>query len=227
MSSRAEAALVKTPKPRRRSTAVHRGRIKKAIKKEMAAFWQTKLEQQKAPAVYVPEEIIPVDAEATHYAANMRPRILFKWAERAADVVTDYYGEFGPLVGVFPVFVYRGSSGIAAATALSQALVRLYDNFQFGMVMVRKEGEQSHGMQMEVYNRKMMEDAKIPSFVFVDDFIASGSTFHACIEPIEQRCEDQYPFQNVTFDAGKVRILLTGPDGTFCRITEKDDHYML
>lgn len=121
----------------------------------------------------------------SHYSLAQKPKELLKWAEAIA--VDIYVREIR-----YPVLVYRGMSGISAATALSLQLHIL--GIQHGMVYVRKENEDSHGDEIE---REPFENDN-PTFIFVDDFISSGDTKSKCLRKIMVNC--WFPENKTQFD---------------------------
>ena len=119
-----------------------------------------------------------------HYSHAQTPLALTKWSRAMAKVLTKHYNKGS----VIPVFVYTGLSGIATATALMMALSAQKDGIVFGMMYVRKDGEDSHGQKIEV---NMSENTNLDihdikqydknhEFVFVDDFICKGETLVRC-----------------------------------------------
>lgn len=108
----------------------------------------------------------------SHYSLAQKPKQLLKWAENIA--IDIYLREIQ-----YPVLVYRGMSGISAATALSLQLHIL--GIDHGMVYVRKDEEQSHGRLIE---REPFNNDYDPTFIFVDDFVSSGATKLDCIRKI-------------------------------------------
>lgn len=75
------------------------------------------------------------------------------------------------------VFVVRGSSGIGVANAL-----RMLDlNLKF--VMVRKPEEKAHGTPVEVITQSSLDFSE---YIFLDDFIQTGSTKRAVQEAIPE-----------------------------------------
>lgn len=117
-----------------------------------------------------------------HYSNALNPQMLSEWANRAAAFLVDQWSQHNR-GRELPVLCYRGMSGIASATALSVALATNHPRFSFGMLYLRKSGEQSHGNCCHYntigegsnadYTRKQWH------FVFVDDFICDGGTLEA------------------------------------------------
>jgi orotate phosphoribosyltransferase len=76
-----------------------------------------------------------------------------------------------------PILCYSGMSGVAAATALSLALLELNPKFKFRMAYVRKKGEDSHGNSVEHDLEDHTDTEWEKTFlVFVDDFVSSGAS---------------------------------------------------
>ena len=73
----------------------------------------------------------------------------------------------------WPLLCCMGSSGLAITTATALRLDA--EDYKFGVMYVRKEGEKSHGNRVEWGNVVGM-DMKDAQAVFVDDFISSGTT---------------------------------------------------
>lgn len=125
----------------------------------------------------------------SHYSLAQKPKDLLKWAEAIA--IDIYVREIK-----YPVLVYRGMSGISAATALSLQLHIL--GVEHGMVYIRKENEKSHGNDVEKeIDRSKHHDFK---FIFVDDFVASGETKRECINKIIDEVCSWWPKGKVEFD---------------------------
>lgn len=117
---------------------------------------------------------------STHYSLGLSPAILDQWATSAAKSILTYIGSIG---SSHVVLCYAGMSGTSHAVALSLALNRLYGtSITIGMVYVRKQYEKSYGRPVEFSNVK--EDA---TFIFVDDFIDTGSTFNTVSTGLSKR----------------------------------------
>jgi hypothetical protein len=120
----------------------------------------------------------------THYSSALSPSQLISWAQVAATEIMED-SKFN--VGVYPVFVFSGLSGIAASTALSLELVRQESwKNKFGLIYVRKDGECSHGGDIESSTvfpagyKKYGRSKFKPYPIFVDDFIDTGTTLKHC-----------------------------------------------
>lgn len=87
-----------------------------------------------------------------------------------AGIITSAYRN---LQGIeFDTFVCRGISGILVAPLLARAMSR---NF----LIVRKPNEYSHSWSE-------VEGTFGHRWVFLDDFISGGTTFHACRDAVER-----------------------------------------
>jgi adenine/guanine phosphoribosyltransferase-like PRPP-binding protein len=105
----------------------------------------------------------------SHYSLSLSPAELGNAAYRMADEVISLLAAHE-----VPILIYRGMSGVAAATALSLALHAR--GRACGMIYVRKPNEYCHGR--EDYERALpaLGMDKVPVMVFVDDFCSSGRT---------------------------------------------------
>lgn len=112
----------------------------------------------------------------THYSHAQSPALLVQWAMVAAANLK----AFAQNNNVVPLLVYRGMSGVATATALSIEASRI--GLEVGMVYVRKDNEQSHGVQVE-HHLASWDMPLAP--VFVDDFLDTGATLRACRTQVE------------------------------------------
>lgn len=125
----------------------------------------------------------------THYGHAMRILELSDNAREMAEAFRSFMSERGNQ----PVAIcYRGMSGVATATALMLAILRTESEDHavlplITMVYVRKEGEKSHGFEVEFSK----QDRKLPlsclegmALIFVDDFIDSGDTRNATFAAI-------------------------------------------
>ena len=113
-----------------------------------------------------------------HYSLGQRPLLLASWAKKAATQLRKTLEkEFGP--DARPIFVYRGMSGIAHATALSLEWERRSRSWMRQLpgsfAYVRKPNEKSHGCEVEFEIAPNLDNAPIIP-VFVDDFVSSGET---------------------------------------------------
>lgn len=121
---------------------------------------------------------------STHYSKAQDPAHMSSWAQRAAIQLVEMWK--GKELRV-PVLLYSGMSGVASATALSLELA--VRDIKFGMMYVRKVGEQSHGMAVEHYLPPVLEDEGFKRYepVFVDDFTACGDTMRYCLKVLKQK----------------------------------------
>lgn len=91
----------------------------------------------------------------------------------------------GPCKEEFPIFVFRGMSGISTATAITQNFRKKFDG-KFGMMYVRKPEEESHGRRIETSNVGGITDENV-RFVFCDDFISGGDTVANTLNSIQEK----------------------------------------
>lgn len=113
----------------------------------------------------------------THYSNVQNPASLAKRAAAWAEfVMKESKAKITGKKNLFPVFVYRGMSGIGSATGLMLAIHAIDPDFQFGMVYVRKEEEESHGSRIE-HQLDNHDGEMRKRFYFVDDFICSGDSY--------------------------------------------------
>lgn len=114
----------------------------------------------------------------SHYSLSQKPDLLKTWADSTAtQLITKFHG-----TGKAPLLMYRGFSGAGMATALGLALYQQQPEFRFGMVYVRKHGDQSHGDPVE---SEFMHERCTLIPVFVDDFISSGATLKATLDGVK------------------------------------------
>lgn len=137
----------------------------------------------------------------THYSLSLNPGKLSRAAKhKAAQLVYKLRDN------EVPILIYRGMSGIAAATALSLALDTM--GRECGMIYVRKDNEYSHGN--DNYERAMPAICMGQVFVmvFVDDFCSSGRTRIYTIEAA--RCVAYFSELMVTVCLGNSQGLDSG-----------------
>ena len=115
----------------------------------------------------------------THYSKSMSPKYMSVWGKSAAvELERCMMAD----AGFRPVLVYRGMSGIAAATAIISNLEAEFCD-RVGMIYVRKDHEDSHGRDdIEVGNPDTLQNN--PTFVVCDDFIDSGYTILTILKTI-------------------------------------------
>lgn len=106
-------------------------------------------------------------ADRTHYGPGLSPGAGRLAAEAMANLLVPALG------GRYPVLIFRGMSGTALATRLSDRLAEM--GVDHGMVYVRKPEEESHGVRLE-YDYDRDKAANHGQVVFVDDFIGVGTT---------------------------------------------------
>lgn len=162
--------------------------------------------------------------ETTHYGQAMRMDRMATYVEGAVRFLTEtprfpnaqaYYetmcasSDTDPFVPRHPLFIYTGMSGVAAVTAVAMRLREKHPNFKFNMAYIRKEDEKSHGSHVEfalmdqtvpIYQReKVAKYLRMNCYyVFLDDCIDSGATFHRCIDTLNTFLDQ------ALFDASRV-----------------------
>ncbi len=107
---------------------------------------------------------------SSHYSRALEPEKMHSWAEAVAPKLINLLRS--KRSHTFPVLVYTGMSGISHAAHLSGELCQ-YEDFEFGQIYVRKEGEVSHGLECEWH---LARTEKPLCLVFVDDFVGAGAT---------------------------------------------------
>lgn len=125
----------------------------------------------------------------THYSNSQKPKHVNDWAYNCAIGLKDRLG-----TETIPIFVYRGMSGIAAATALSISYYLLTGQTP-GMIYVRKKNEKSHGYPVE-YQIDFFPDRQYV-FVFVDDFVKSGTTRREAFKEIFNWVRKDYRYTKI------------------------------
>ncbi len=140
----------------------------------------------------------------SHYSNAFKTPRLLKWADRMAASLAKLYEKRESR----PIFTYSGMSGIATATALSLAIARSNNPFCYGMMYVRKEYEQCHGSPIEYdFNFDEYYIGSNGDFVFVDDFIRSGTTLLCCAIGFQQQTRTSLKLSPTT------KVLLSGSCG--------------
>lgn len=110
----------------------------------------------------------------THHTWDQSPKWLFDRSKELAPRLRD---NLPP--DHLPMFIYRGLSGVACATALSIAYYSLTQT-EPGMVYVRRPGE-ANQCHSRAYFETSYQDQRRYVLVFVDDFICSGLTRDKCV----------------------------------------------
>lgn len=117
-----------------------------------------------------------------HYSLAHAPIALSNWAKNMARVLSKRYYAKGATT--YPVFVYRGMSGITSATALLIAISQLpkAKQFSYGVMYCRKYTENTNGnRQCETHFHDHGDASRANSeMIFVDDFVCSGESFLEC-----------------------------------------------
>ena len=144
----------------------------------------------------------------THYSKSMSPKYMSVWGKSAAiELERCMMAD----AGFRPVLVYRGMSGIAAATAIISNLEAEFCD-RVGMIYVRKDHEDSHGCDIEVGNPDTLQNN--PTFVVCDDFIDSGHTVLTILKTISG-------ILNKRIAPSKVRYAMTNEPNGFI-MTQKE-----
>lgn len=127
----------------------------------------------------------------SHYSKALKPNDLYEVAQNRAKEIVATVTEKDPIL------VFTGFSGIALATAVSIELSKL--NFEFHMLMVRKEGESNHchGESIQSSISRIHKDC---CFIFVDDFIDSGKTLSRMDTVVSKFGGIKYVCQNYDLD---------------------------
>ena len=139
------------------------------------------------------------DISETHYAPTQSMAKLASLASEGAQLLREQ-----GLNTNETVLVYRGMSGVSFATAVGLAL----GGSSVGFAYIRKDGEDSHGFEVEYRGRV----GQWKNFVFVDDFVSSGETFRACrdkmIESFGQlkNVGEIGSWKSLTFRFGEVKL---------------------
>jgi len=135
--------------------------------------------------------------QTNHYALSLKIDDLLAWAQRSTGDLDRHLKYLGPVHGPLtassvsamyspdllaspipmehrlPIFCFSGFSGIGHSVALASAYLGRHGP-GFGMLYVRKQGEHSHGAEVE---KTLNNVAGRPTvLVFVDDIVSSGDT---------------------------------------------------
>lgn len=140
-------------------------------------------------------ETASLDTDSTHYSIA-QSSLLLEWSIAAADqinVITNGKAKSA-------VLVYRGMSGVALATAIVMRFLQLGCT-KPAMYYVRKHNERAHSPSDD-YNFCQVKDAA--HVIFVDDFIASGTTCRECFKSLPSYLADLPRYALLT---------CAGPDG--------------
>jgi len=117
----------------------------------------------------------------THYGTSMNAEEMNTWAKNATK---NFKKHLRKNKDSFYILCYRGMSGISAATHLTTALT--LKGVRHALLYVRKENENSHGSEVERFGmQKYNSDNDVPVYVFVDDFIDSGSTMREVFKQVQ------------------------------------------
>lgn len=148
----------------------------------------------------------------THYGPAMDPRNLFRISNTMAKFLLNQHPDQKCTPNKSPLLVYRGSSGIALATAIGQHLYQKDKDFKFAQVYIRKIEESTNSIcsvelglvgdfewmlgvdaDKEDWYRRFREHKDEFFPVFVDDFIVSGQTHTTCSQRLDQVVGVTYP----------------------------------
>lgn len=113
----------------------------------------------------------------THYS-HFQDKRGFKWARQIAAKLLLKYPESHSFN-----LVYTGMSGISGATLIMSHILNKKPTYKFGMLYVRKIGEDSHGSPIE----RGFEPNTDAVNIFVDDFISSGASFFRAWHCVSER----------------------------------------
>ena len=135
----------------------------------------------------------------THYSPCMLPHRLLTFAQQASKILVGECKLDVPMTtdGHRPVLVYSGMSGIGMATGLAMHLHVNHPDFEFAQLYIRKPGESSHGLRIEMSANHVDEMASGSSAyrhflnetcypVLIDDCISSGATFGRIHQALER-----------------------------------------
>jgi adenine/guanine phosphoribosyltransferase-like PRPP-binding protein len=160
----------------------------------------------------------------SHYSFGQKPFMLMPWSQKMAKEIHTTFKDGG----VMPVLLYSGMSGIALSTAVANSFYSMYGQNLY-MTYIRKEGERSHGSNVEweyLYDKDILHEdyvsffclpdksktGKIPiCLIFVDDFVSSGQTLIRCINKfrgaIANRSDVILQTKKVLFCSGREEVL--------------------
>lgn len=137
----------------------------------------------------------------THYSPSMDQVKLLTFAQQASKILHGEGKLDVPLIAEDrrPVFVYTGMSGIGMVTGLAMYLHVNHPDFKFAQLYVRKPGEKSHGLNIEmsanhapavpsgsVAYRHFLNKTCYP--ILIDDCISSGMTFGRIFQALRNSC---------------------------------------
>lgn len=127
----------------------------------------------------------------SHYGHCMNPTVMREWGPRIAASVEAIIAE-----GKFPILVYRGMSGVAAANTIANFMTSQHGT-HYAMMYVRKKNEKSHGQRIE-YTTRHQGDREIV-WVFCDDFISKGKTMLDVVKTVSRYFDIEIPFNSIRY----------------------------
>jgi len=147
-----------------------------------------------------------------HYSLAHSPVSMNKWDAVMARKIAKQYKDSNK----YPVFTYRGMSGVATVTALVGALARLKDVPVFAMLYCRKYDEVTNGNCFYEYtvSDPIKSKPMNAEFVFVDDFICSGESLAECARIYASKFDKKF---NLT---GENFAILSGSSGDWSHMSE-------
>lgn len=151
-----------------------------------------------------------------HYSLAQSPIQLNAWVRGITRLLCKYVKKHD----IIPIFVYRGYSGAATATALACCIASQSpkNRFTFHLCYIRKPGEKSHG---DDYEKNIVSSTSFTGkryvYFIVDDFAETGDTVLELIRGVME-------IYRVSLSVNDVNALFTGPSGFGQE--ENASHYM-
>lgn len=105
---------------------------------------------------------------------------------RAARRILWMHEHHGFAASGVDVIVTRGSSGLLVGSRVAEM-----SKGKLHLIHVRKEGENSHGRQVEGA-RHMLSAIDNPRYLIVDDFVSSGETVREIVKAIDKDLTSKY-----------------------------------
>lgn len=127
----------------------------------------------------------------THYGNCMEPHKMREWGPKMAANIEAVIAE-----GKYPILIYRGMSGIAAATTIANFMSSNHGD-DYAMMYVRKKNEKSHGRIIE-YTKYNIAGREIV-WIFCDDFISSGKTVLEVVRAICHHFDIEIAFDTIYY----------------------------
>ncbi len=120
----------------------------------------------------------------------MKPFYLAEWGKEIGKSVDAIIAD-----GKYPILLYRGMSGTATATTVSQNISHAHT--EFAMMYVRKKSEKSHGCRIE-YSSISAGNREIV-WIICDDFISTGKTVLETLKTVSKYFDIEIPFESVRY----------------------------